>query len=475
MGRPRNSKRKLSDVHISKEESVENRCKRQSLNIQKNAYLTVPQGTIYLSPEYIKYLKETYSRKSYFGIANCTCKYCGALFWPQESLKHTIKYKEKELVYTNCCKEGKIVIPPFKEPPKLLSNLLKYNGDNRSKHFLHKIRQYNSLFAFTSMGANIDKSINHGEGPYIFCINGQVHHRIGCLLPRPNNTPKFAELYIYDAENEISNIIHALQNDQNDIDHIDPTIAKDLMEMLDVHNPLVKKFCFARDLIKENNSIDISIRMIGADKGDPIQYEMPTADDLALLVVGDLTLDNYKRDIIVYKKDHGLQEISILHPALLALQYPLLFPYGERGYQLGINYHNISDTKKRTKVTMHEFFKYHVHYRSSQPNPYLCYGRLSKQIIVDCRALEDEDMLQFIAKNQNKLRVEYLQGITDAIEKGLIQGDQIGKKVILPSSHTGCKRYMIQNYHDGIAICRVYGPPDLFILSRVILNGQRLN
>jgi hypothetical protein len=117
------------------------------------------------------------------------------------------------------------------------------------------------------------------------------------------------------------------------------------MEMLDVHNPLVKKFHFAQDLIKENNGIDISIRIIGADKGDPIQYEMPTADDFALLVVGDLTLHNYKRDIIVYKKDHGLQEISILHPELLALQYPLLFPYGERGYQLGINHHNISDAK----------------------------------------------------------------------------------------------------------------------------------
>jgi hypothetical protein len=141
-------------------------------------------------------LKETYSGKSYFGVANCTCKYCGALFWPQESLKRTIKYKEKELVYTNCCKEGKIVIPPFKEPPELLSNILKYNGDNHSKHFLCKIRQYNSLFAFTSMGANIDKSINHGEGPYIFHINAQVHHRIGCLLPRPNTTPKFSELYI---------------------------------------------------------------------------------------------------------------------------------------------------------------------------------------------------------------------------------------------------------------------------------------
>lgn len=96
---------------------------------------------------------------------------------------------------------------------------------------------------------------------------------------------------------------------------------------------------------------------------------------------------------------------------------------------------------------MHEFFKYHMHFRPDQPNPYLCYGRLSKQVIVDCRTLEDEDRLRFIAKNQNKLRIEYLQGLAD-----VVQGDQIGKKVLLPSSHTGYKRYMIQNYHDGICL-----------------------
>ena len=43
------------------------------------------------------------------------------------------------------------------------------------------------------------------------------------------------------------------------------------------------------------------------------------------------------------------------------------------------------------------------------------------------------------------------------------EANQIGKGVLLPSSHVGCRRYIIQNYHDGIAICRVYGPPDLFI------------
>ncbi|KAL5675630.1 hypothetical protein ACJX0J_011761, partial [Zea mays] len=89
-----------------------------------------------------------------------------------------------------------------------------------------------------------------------------------------------------------------------------------------------------------------------------------------------LTLENYKHDIIIYKKDHGRQEISILHPALL---------------------------KKGRKL--------------DQPNPYLCYGRLSKQVIVDCRTLEDEDRLRFIAKNQNKLQIEYLQGLADAVEK----------------------------------------------------------
>jgi len=36
---------------------------------------------------------------------------------------------------------------------------------------------------------------------------------------------------------------------------------------------------------------------------------------------------------------------------------------------------------------------------------------------------------------------------------------------VLPASHTGGRRYMIHNYHDGIAICREYGPPDYFFMS----------
>jgi hypothetical protein len=99
--------------------------------------------------------------------------------------------------------------------------------------------------------------------------------------------------------------------------------------------------------------------------------------------------------------------------------------------------------------------------------------------------MEDEDRLMFIARKQTELRAEYFQGIFDAVEKGLSEGNQIGKRVLLPSSHVGSRRYITQNYHDGIAICHVYGPPDLFItftcnpkwheITLAILNGQQPN
>ena len=75
---------------------------------------------------------------------------------------------------------------------------------------------------------------------------------------------------------------------------INPEIVRDLKNMLDESNPLVKIFLHARDLLDENKGIDISIRIIGANKGDRIQYEIPHLDELAILIVGDMSLENYK-------------------------------------------------------------------------------------------------------------------------------------------------------------------------------------
>jgi hypothetical protein len=94
-------------------------------------------------------------------------------------------------------KEEKLISNRTKKPPKVLAKLLRFDGDARSNRFLRQIRSYNSLFAFTSLGANIDRTINNGTAPYVFKINGVVHHRIGTLMPRHGTRPKFAQLYIY--------------------------------------------------------------------------------------------------------------------------------------------------------------------------------------------------------------------------------------------------------------------------------------
>jgi hypothetical protein len=65
-------------------------------------------------------------------------------------------------------------------------------------------------------------------------------------------------------------------------------------------------------------------------------------------------------------------------------------------------------------------------------------------------------------KQSGYLRTEHLQGITDAINRGCTHGDEMGKAVILLVSHTGGRRYIIQNYHDSIAIYRVFGLLDFF-------------
>lgn len=61
------------------------------------------------------------------------------------------------------------------------------------------------------------------------------------------------------------------------------------------------------------------------------------------------------------------------------------------------------------------------------------------------------------------MRSEVYKGIYDAILKGDSDANNVGQKVILPSSYTGSIRYMLNNYQDAMAICWHYGNPDLFI------------
>ncbi|CAI0375527.1 unnamed protein product, partial [Linum tenue] len=114
------------------------------------------------------------------GHPDCVCQFCGAIMWRQESTFATRNHKTPK--FTLCCMEGKVKLPPIKQPPPFLKWLLE-SDHNLAKHFREFIRAYNAVFSFTSMGGKVDHSVNHGRGPYVFCVGGQIYHHIGSLLP----------------------------------------------------------------------------------------------------------------------------------------------------------------------------------------------------------------------------------------------------------------------------------------------------
>jgi hypothetical protein len=191
------------------------------------------------------------------------------------------------------------------------------------------------------MGAHVDNSVNDGRRPPVFKISGQVHHQIGSLLPSNDEPPKFLQLYIYDTSNEIGNRLKCLNADETLVECLDPSVVDTLMKMLGHHNPFVKKFRIAKERLQDSRGDEFIIQIIGAREGDPIQYNLPSTDDLAMLIIGDFSLDNFMRDIIIETRNEELKRISSLHPAYMALPYPLLFPYGEWGFQIGVHYSGI--------------------------------------------------------------------------------------------------------------------------------------
>lgn len=72
------------------------------------------------------------------GPPTYTCRYCRALFWYEERLNR--RQNTSSPSYNTCCKEGSVILPPYKPPPEPLYSLL--TGVNRAKsaHFFDNIR-----------------------------------------------------------------------------------------------------------------------------------------------------------------------------------------------------------------------------------------------------------------------------------------------------------------------------------------------
>ena len=174
------------------------------------------------------------------------------------------------------------------------------------------------MFSFTSMGAKIDYHINDGSGPYVFKICGQVHHLMGSVLPLDGELPKYAQLYVYDTHNEISNRMNAIDPFHNN-QKIKQDIVKRLIQMFDEINELTKTFRTVKDKFENDSLPSFNMTMLGRRPTDSKQYEEPTNEEIGGLIVGDIGEFNSNKDIIIQSNEGHLQRISKIHPKYMSL------------------------------------------------------------------------------------------------------------------------------------------------------------
>lgn len=250
-----------------------------------------------------------------------------------------------------------------------------------------------------------------------------------------------------------------------DTSGIKESIVTKIDNMLDKHNRHVGAFRSARDRFQNNKEIKNLRLILKCDREtDGRTTNLPTANEVAALIPGDFEIGLESRDIVLETQTGQLKRISELHPAYLPLQYPLLFPYGEDGFRLGIDIGFVDKAgRKRLTITMREFFAFRIQERYGESPIILMSGRLYQQFLVDAYTMVETNRLRYIWLNQRNLRSESFEAIKKAVDSGKTDLSEKGRRIIIPSSYTGGTRYMLQHYLDAMTTCKYMGFPDLFL------------
>jgi hypothetical protein len=210
------------------------------------------------------------------------------------------------------------LLPRYEQPPQPLLSFLTTQSRPLSRHFFDHVRQYNSMFAMTSMRVKVIDSINDGHGPYVFKISDQVCHRIGSLIPTHGARPEYAQLYLFDTKQEVSNRINVVSSSRNPF-HADADIVQSLIQMLDSHNPIIRLFQTARERLSDTSNDHYSIRIFGDIDTHGDAFSFPVALEVVGLMVGDIGETYVGRDIIIEDRTTNLQQINEHHRKFMSM------------------------------------------------------------------------------------------------------------------------------------------------------------
>lgn len=428
-----------------------------------------------------------------------TCTKCFAEFWRDEVPDSAFRTDQNRGTgFSTCCLRGAVDLPPWTTLPPFLRELLT-GRDTRSRLFRENIRKYNSMHAFTSI--RCDEGVRGGgpSGPRSFHIQGQLYHSHGPLAPEPGRRPTFAQIYFYDP--------HVATDFRMGLDlsrGLDQSIVRELTEYLHQHNPHVARYLTAFEQVQPlldapgsfSAAFDYRMELVISKGADKRRHNLPTAPEVAGLIrteahdeeptSNDPRSKDVYRNLTVARRarvDGQATEWSTVHPKhphYVSLAYPMMLPHGDAGYDT----RRVNHRAGRDDMTLAQFSKYRMFTRIGHKYIPFAFGALFQQYLVDMWAMIDQERVSYLRseKGQKAIRAELYQGMKEAVQAGNVDGRVLGRRIILPASHIGSRRYMSRSYHHSMAIVRRRGRPSLFItftanptwedITRELLPGQ---
>ncbi|XP_056695007.1 uncharacterized protein [Spinacia oleracea] len=433
------------------------------------------------------------------------------------------KCSAKKFAYESlhfCCGDGEVELASSDYPPELVR--LFTSQDEDALHFRKYARLYNNMFAFSSLGGAIDAKTH--KGIYVFKLHGQIYQYIPDLIP-DNDNPKYLQLYCYDAQHEAENRLGCFPELREDIINILMNITQ--------KNPYARFFSLPKEIeINDNTQIVVNKHTIP----DQRVYNAPTSDEVTV-ILPDATSSSESSSphILVSDKSNESHRIMHYYGCYDPLQYPLLFPCGDCGWNQGLKrmstggqrqlsvqqdpimscvVHTAEDLLSHEDLRMFcllclQSYTWHVLSRmliitnclylvgatescpkadkhiscrdyysyklQSRPNNLLLRaGRCLQQYIVDMYVKIENTRLDFFRKNQDTIRADLYQGILDTVESGENNAANVGRRVVLPPTFIGGPRDLKRRYLNAMALVQRYGKPDLFVTMTCNVNWPEI-
>ena len=150
----------------------------------------------------------------------------------------------------------------------------------------------------------------------------------------------------------------------------------------------------------------------------------------------------------------------------MPLHFTLLFPWGTKGWD-----QYLRQVAGDRRVTPREFFSFYINVRDKGSDYLFQTGRLFQEFLCMAWVTTESQRLSFQRQNQKELRCDTYKNVKEVVNARQVEGDglyqddhekKIGRKV-LTSTYIGSPRWYNAQFQDGMAICREYHKPDLFV------------